>query len=361
MSKSAARFIRNHVSGRTADLLLDTLYREDVRKNWRNADVLACFLVDTVANAYQCENSTTFADNGFKDMEDAIASYIESNLSDWDQAKFLASSFDVGFISNRLFEMVEVNRKFESSRIAPVCRAFQAYWAATCTVDSSLLTANREWCQLRDEALSINAALDVSFHRRAAKWGAMDVLCRDVALEKAHDVALEMNRCISANFTITTMGDADRDWCLTARQSWMARRKVVRDAACGYNDAFLAFFHATDYETYTHACIAWLHLMDDALSMQEAWHLAQPCAAAEHNAHYYQLLLARRWKEQRVIMTTKDGAFNYILNDAIAGDMVQGVCLCTYTIDFRDGSVFDLRDGSWMPHGFYASVQSKRC
>ena len=93
MSKSAAKYIRNNVSGRTADLLLDVLYTPAIRKQWRNADVLARFLIDTVANAYECENSTTFADNGFDSMEDAIAVYIDANLGDWTQDSFLESSF----------------------------------------------------------------------------------------------------------------------------------------------------------------------------------------------------------------------------------------------------------------------------
>lgn len=43
------------------------------------------------------------------------------------------------------------------------------------------------------EALAINAAFDSSFHRRAANLGAMDMLSREVALEKAHQEALEHN------------------------------------------------------------------------------------------------------------------------------------------------------------------------
>lgn len=315
MSKSAAKYIRANVSGRIADLCLDTLYSPDVRKNWRNADVLARFLIDTVANAYQCENSTTFADNGHADMEDAISSYIEANLCDWDQEKFLASSFGkqtAEEITARLGEWAFKNAAFEAKQKA--------------------------------------AGIDQ---------------------DAAHAEALEMARAIDTNFRFPAVDEATRVWCEEVRARWLVRRKVVRDAACGYNNAFLAFFHATDYDTFTHACIAWLHLMDEAIAydqehnamreIKEVFDAQQPCSEAEHNAHYYQLLLAKRWKEQRVIMTTKNGAFNYILNDAIAGDMVKSVSLFTYTIDFRDGSVFDLRDGDWMPHGFYASVQAKRC
>lgn len=204
-----------------------------------------------------------------------------------------------------------------------ICLAFRAFWFKGEHAD--LMTANVAWCRMRDEAL-------------------------------------EMNRCISANFTITTMSDADRDWCLTARQSWMARRKVVRDAACSYNNAFLAFFHATDYETYTHACIAWLHLMDDALAMNEAWHLAQPCAAARNNAHYYELLIAKRQRKGYVAMTECHLAYQYILNDAIAGDMVKSCDVYRLEILFRDGSWLQLVETMTTditPHGFYVKTQNK--
>lgn len=43
------------------------------------------------------------------------------------------------------------------------------------------------------EALAINAAFDSSFHRRAANWGAMDWMSREIELEKAHAEALEEN------------------------------------------------------------------------------------------------------------------------------------------------------------------------
>ena len=43
------------------------------------------------------------------------------------------------------------------------------------------------------EALIMNATFDASFRRRAANWGAMDMLSREVTLDRAHAVALVFN------------------------------------------------------------------------------------------------------------------------------------------------------------------------
>ena len=118
MSKSAIKYIRANIKAPAgAAWLVGFINNPEVRKNWRNADVLARFLIDTVANAYQCENSTTFADNGHKDMDDAIESYVEANLDDWTQARFLASCFGkqtAEEISKRLNEWRTKNAEFEA-------------------------------------------------------------------------------------------------------------------------------------------------------------------------------------------------------------------------------------------------------
>lgn len=118
MSKSAIKYIRANIKAPAgASWLVGFINNPEVRKNWRNADVLARFLIDTVANAYQCENSTTFADNGHKDMDDAIESYVEANLGDWTQASFLASCFGkqtAEEISKRLNEWRTKNAEFEA-------------------------------------------------------------------------------------------------------------------------------------------------------------------------------------------------------------------------------------------------------
>ena len=43
------------------------------------------------------------------------------------------------------------------------------------------------------EALAMNDAFDRSFHRRAANWGAMDWMSREIELEKAHEEALALD------------------------------------------------------------------------------------------------------------------------------------------------------------------------
>lgn len=50
------------------------------------------------------------------------------------------------------------------------------------------------------EARGMNDAFDRSFHRRAANWGAMDWMSREIALEKAHDEALRMNAALDIEF-----------------------------------------------------------------------------------------------------------------------------------------------------------------
>jgi len=203
MSKSAAKFIRANTSGHTTDLLLDTLYTPSIRKNWRNADVLARFLVDTVANAYECENSTTFADNGFDSMEDAIAVYIDANLGDWNQASFLASSFGkrtAQEIADRLAEVMFKNAAFEVKQKQTLtadqkdalregvdqfretqCAAFLAYWRATCDVSMTLLTANRTWCLMRDEAIRMN---DDFNHAQSMKAKKENAVCCDCEVSR---------------------------------------------------------------------------------------------------------------------------------------------------------------------------------
>lgn len=184
MSITAKKYINYcFTDTKIANLLIGCIDNRAIRKQWRNADVLARFLVDTVANAYECENSTTFADNGFDDMEDAINSYIMANLDDWDQEKFLASSFGkrtVKEIADRLSEVAFNNAAFEAKQKMTMtadqkaalaegvdqfretqCEAFLAYWRETCDVTMTLLTANRTWCQMRDEASRWNDEIDV--------------------------------------------------------------------------------------------------------------------------------------------------------------------------------------------------------
>lgn len=241
MSKSAIKYINSCVSGKTADLLIGCINNDRIRKNWRNADVLARFLVDTVANAYQCENSTTFEDNGHTDMDDAISSYVEANLCDWDQDKFLASSFGkqtAQEISANLDEWRTKNAEFEAK---------QQPQSAQAAFESLDLFA--QWNVVDEahaEAISINTTFDTSFHRRAANWGAMDMLCREVHLERAHDEANTMNDGIDLAHRIITAMDSEPGSYQAARGC------LMRD---GFDDCTL--------------------LTDIGMSLYNARHLAQ--------------------------------------------------------------------------------------
>nr|UVX62900.1 MAG: hypothetical protein [Bacteriophage sp.] len=290
MSKSAAKYIRANVSGRIADLCLDVLYTPAIRKNWRNADVLARFLIDTVANAYQCENSTTFADNGYTDMEDAIASYIEANLCDWTQDKFLASSFGkqtAQEITARLIEWYVKNTEFEQRRRA--------------------------------------ADNDAEFNTRK-----MRLMIKNGAYDAEHAEALRMN-----------LGIDQAEKLITA----MDGQPGAKEAASG----FLMRVDANE--------IDFMVGVADRRSV-----LMQPCAAARNNAHYYELLVAKRQRKGQVSMTQIDLAYEYILNDAIAGDMVKSADLYHRSILMRDGSWLQLMVSEHNPnikHGFYVKTQDK--
>lgn len=84
------------------------------------------------------------------------------------------------------------------------------------------------------------------------------------AVEYFHAEALAMDRFISAG-KLTIPADAPHyEFCVAARESWMSRRKPIRDAACGYGDAFVEFHHSQDFDTFTGACIAWINMMDSA-------------------------------------------------------------------------------------------------
>ncbi|MGL5386683.1 MAG: hypothetical protein ACRDCA_12655 [Serratia sp. (in: enterobacteria)] len=90
----------------------------DWRKNWRNADQMACLLIDSVANAFQCENSETLDANLYDNMTQAVTGYIESNLDTWNQAEFSGFNRTIACELMRLAEMVEKNAIFEAHAAA---------------------------------------------------------------------------------------------------------------------------------------------------------------------------------------------------------------------------------------------------
>lgn len=80
----------------------------DGKKLWRNADKLAALIVDSAANAFQCESSASMAENGYENMAQAVDGYISSNLDSWSQVELedCRSFWDVDQLA-RLAEMVQ--------------------------------------------------------------------------------------------------------------------------------------------------------------------------------------------------------------------------------------------------------------
>lgn len=83
-------------------------------------------------------------------------------------------------------EALEMDEDFE-------CRAYTVEHAQEQFKELDPEVRGEVIAEKHTEALAINAAFDSSFHRRAANWGAMDMLSREVALDKAHQEALEHN------------------------------------------------------------------------------------------------------------------------------------------------------------------------
>lgn len=315
MSKSAIKTINAAVSGNLAAFLVGHINNPVTRQYWPNADRLAIFLLDTVANAYQCENSTTFAANGFRDMDHAIESYIESNLADWRDCQFRKPLTDV---INRLCEMAFNNAAFEAKQ------------------------RNAKTVHDVEEARSLARKIDRLI-------GNLDCLPECVA-PYGFD-ADDVNLVIALNQRLFPE--------LIESDIAVAHNRALRREICmgllyeGQESAFMEKVNACGYDAEEVQYMRGVVARVQALETQHS--------DAKHDAHYYELLLAKRQRKGQVVMTTKEGAFSYILNDAIAGDMVRAVDLHQMVIDFRDGSVLSLRDGSWMPHGFYAATQDKRC
>jgi len=88
----------------------------DGKKLWRSADKLAALIVNSAANAFQCENSETIKTGGnwFTNMAQAVEAYTMSNLDDWSQAEWddVKSFADMDQLA-RLAEMVAANVAFE--------------------------------------------------------------------------------------------------------------------------------------------------------------------------------------------------------------------------------------------------------
>lgn len=166
-----------------------------VRKNWRNADALATLLINSAANAFQCEDSTTFADNFFDNMEEAVERYVSANLDDWNGKSWVQK--DTAAELGRLADMVARNVMFEADAAHTEALAYNAQFDSveypTVTkecfheardmnryVGNADLLPQSGFCQAdRDYLLAVNARLHP------------DLLAFDVS--EAHAEAREMN------------------------------------------------------------------------------------------------------------------------------------------------------------------------
>ncbi|QBQ76563.1 hypothetical protein PQC57_gp112 [Escherichia phage vB_EcoP_WFI101126] len=93
---------------------------ESARKGFKNSVMLACLIINSTANALQCEDESTFKENGFTDMQDAINCYIQANLDSWNQKDWPESCRDVKAELSRLSVMVEAwNKKTKKQPIKP--------------------------------------------------------------------------------------------------------------------------------------------------------------------------------------------------------------------------------------------------
>lgn len=93
---------------------------ESARKGFKNSVMLACLIINSTANALQCEDESTFKENGFTDMQDAINCYIQANLDSWNQKDWPKSCRDVKAELSRLSVMVEAwNKKNKKQPIKP--------------------------------------------------------------------------------------------------------------------------------------------------------------------------------------------------------------------------------------------------
>lgn len=112
MSKSAINALNkanvilsslNLTVGIPANWMTDT----QARRQFRKADLLACLIINSAANALECENAASLEANMYDNMQHAIEGYIHSNLDSWSQKDWPASCRDVNAEIARLAEIVE--------------------------------------------------------------------------------------------------------------------------------------------------------------------------------------------------------------------------------------------------------------
>ena len=125
MSKSAIKYLTaaNEILS-ALDLTIGNpaswMTNEQAREQFKNADLLACLIIDSAANALICENVDTLDETMYDDMQQAIEGYISSNLDDWNQAEWKANASlcDVKVLLQKLLDAVEGQRNYAARQEA---------------------------------------------------------------------------------------------------------------------------------------------------------------------------------------------------------------------------------------------------
>lgn len=198
MSKAAIKLINANVTDTALRaVLMEHLNDAALRKSWRNAEILVLAMLDSMANAYQCENSGTFAAHGFTDINHAIECYICANLCEWTQATYPRAALDQAL--GRLIAYRTVNAEFESA----------AQGTATFAPDDMEFLAVFE---------TLNAEQAIIYTEQCSFFGALDHAGRQRAIEEAHEQALNIAQ---AELMATHDINASDDYTIGARSAML--------------------------------------------------------------------------------------------------------------------------------------------
>lgn len=179
---------------------------QQARTSFKNSIILACLVIDSTANALQCEDKESMKENGFTDMQDAINCYIQANLDSWTQKDWPESCRDVNAVLARLSAMVEAiqNKKKDSkpSIASKIMKSVNlASYALVAAIGVSAIATN---VQAKD-SLSTGLQSFVSTFKNAP-----DMACRDVGSD-GNDAFWRVHfNEVSANnvrVTLTPLGD----------------------------------------------------------------------------------------------------------------------------------------------------------
>lgn len=182
MSKLAIKYL-NQANEALAPLGLSVgvpsqwMDNQQARNSFKNSIILACLIIDSAANALQCEDKESMKENGFTDMQDAINCYIQANLDSWTQNDWPKSCRDVNAVLSRLSAMVEAvqNKKKKDSKPSIASKIMKsvnlASYALVAAIGVSAIATN---VQAKD-SLSTGLQSFVSTFKNAP-----DMACRDV-------------------------------------------------------------------------------------------------------------------------------------------------------------------------------------